>query len=102
MDNRSRLIIFKSKKGKLYGIAFDYEDEIHGTYTNNVDPIPVTAEELGIDLDDIAEVYDIVKLIRAENLNFKGVRAWDEDGKAWYINTCEKGHIWVRDPKYDR
>jgi len=105
-----RLVVFRNKvrnaDGKLKdhfeGMPIDYfedEDEIYDAMEKGY--IPPIAEELGI--DPSAEIYDIVSLIEHENFwktDGVGIRAWDEDGKAWY--RTDEDCIWIRAPFWDK
>jgi len=104
------LVVFRNKvrkkdgelKDEFKGIPIDYfydEDEIYDAMEGGY--IPAFAEELGI--DPSAEIYDIVSLIEHENLwqtDEVGIRAWDEDGKAWY--RTDEDCIWIRAPFWDK
>ena len=105
-----RLVVFRNKvrnadgelEDEFKGIAIDwFEDEDYEVYDAMMEGcIPPVAEELGI--DPSSEIYDIVSLMQHEELEPQGIRAWDEDGRAWYISTCEDDHIWVRSPIWER
>lgn len=103
------LVVFRNKvrkkdgelKDEFKGIPIDYfydEDEIYDAMESGY--IPAFAEELGIDPN--AEIYDIVSLIQHEDLGIQGIRAWDEEGKAWHISAYENDYIWERAPQWDK
>lgn len=103
-----KLVIFESvvkeadgiSRSKFIGIPSSYFETEEAYNKENVMNNAMNADLKIFGIDSDAKIYDVVKLIRYESSGIEGVRAWDEQGKAWY--TTANDYIWVRDFKYDR